>query len=52
MEERIHVMLYKYKAKHTLFAYPLESSGDHAIQVLCVHSYLSELLYEQHSFEL
>ena len=34
-----------------LSAYLLEASADHAKQVLYVHSYISELLYEQHIFE-
>ena len=35
-EERIHVMLNKYKAKIcAIYAYLLEASGDHATQMLC-----------------
>ena len=44
-EEHIHVMLVVYTMSI------LEASGDHATYVLCVHSYQSELIYEQHSFE-
>ena len=43
MKKTIHRVKIAIKERHTtLSAYLLDASGDHATQVLCVHSYLMQ----------